>query len=126
MTRIDHRQHHVGDAHEVFPHLPDAEIPGRRRCQSEDIERDRRSKRLETFGENRDAGLHAFALRLAGLARGEHRLRHRFFRFVGKAHVVELHFVEAEMDGFRRELRRVDPDRVVVRIHPGDVDPVAP
>src|SRR6266540_5834687 len=76
--------------------------------------------------ENRDPRLHTLALRFATLAGGEDRLCHRFLRLVREADVVKLDFVEAEPHRFLRELRRVDPDRVVVRIDPRDPDPIAP
>ena len=76
--------------------------------------------------ENGDARLHAFTLGFTRLARRKDRLCHRFFGLVGKAHVVELHLIEAKAHGFLRELRRVDPDGVVVRVHPGGTDPIAP
>src|ERR1041384_8771527 len=69
---------------------------------------------------------HGLALAHAGPPRREDRGRHALAWLVGESHVVELHFPKTHAGGFLRELRGVDPHRIVVGVHPRDVDPIAP
>ncbi len=127
VARVHHRQHHVGHAHEVFPHLPDAEITGRHRSgEPEDVERDGNPERPQPVLQQRHVLAHRLALGLPRPVRRENCRCHPFPRLVGEAHIVELHLPEAHLRGFLRQLGGVDPDGVVVGVHPGDVDPVAP
>ncbi len=69
---------------------------------------------------------HRVALAHAPAARGEDGRGHALARFVGEPHVIELHLREPQLYRLARQVRRVDPDRVVVGVDPRDVDPVAP
>ena len=62
--------------------------------------------------------LHALPGALAGAAGGEDGARHPGPGLVGKPDVVELHFREAHPDRLGRELRGVDPHRIIEGVHP--------
>ena len=69
---------------------------------------------------------HRFALGLPRPVRREDGGGHPLPGLVREPHVVELHLPESHLRGFLRQLGGVDPDGVVVGVHPRDVDPVPP
>ena len=76
------------------------------------------SSRSSRSGQHADVAPHALALRITAAAGGKDRRRHALARLIGEAHVVELYFRKPSATASAAKLRRVDPDRVVVGVHP--------
>ena len=126
MAGIHHWEDDIGDAREVLPHLPDSQIVRGRGREPENVERDRHAERAQPALEKRDVLAHRLTLALPRPVGREDGGREALARLVREAYVVELYLRKAEPHGLGRELGRIDPHRVVVRVHPRDVDPVAP
>ena len=117
VRRIRHRQHDVRLIDELLPLLPDPHVGGVGGGEAEDVDRHRHLPRRVAAAQVAEL-LADHPRAHASLGEREVGLADQA-RLVGKAHVVELHFAEAERDRFVADVAGVRPDLAMVRIEPG-------